>query len=162
MPKSRNLEGNEIEIIRAMKESSSIEDFRRIQCVYLGVRYPEMPARKIGEITFFSESRVWAIHAKYRKNGISGLRDSRGGRYHEYLSFEEEEEFLKQFEEKYKAGALSVAGSIKKAYEELVGKKVSKTTIYRLLVRHEFRKIVPYKRHKKANVEEQEAFKKTF
>jgi len=54
-----------------------------------------------------------------------------------------------------------VAAEVKRVFEVKVGKKVTESTIYRLLARHEFRKIVPYKRHKKANAEEQEAFKKT-
>ena len=52
-------------------------------------------------------------------------------------------------------------GEIKKAYEAKVGKEVAESTIYRLIARQGFRKIVPYKRHPKADVEEQEAFKKT-
>jgi len=144
-----------------MKECKKPDEYRRIQCVYLGIRYPNMSAKKIGEITQYSESRVWAIHANYRKSGLFGLSDARGGRHRQNLSFNEEEEFLKAFEEESRSGSLAVASGIKKAYEELVGKKVAKTTIYRLLGRHGFRKIVPYKRHKKANVEEQKTFKKT-
>ncbi len=46
-------------------------------------------------------------------------------------------------------------------YEELVGRTVHKTTIYRLLERHQWRKIVPRQSHPKADPKEQEAFKKT-
>jgi transposase len=120
-----------------------------------------MPAKKIGEMTLYSESRVWAIHADYRKNGLSSLFDARGGRYREYMTLAEEIEFLAPFIEKGQTGALTVAGEVKQAYEAKIGKGVAESTIYRLLERHEFRKIVPYKRHKKANTEEQEAFKKT-
>jgi transposase len=144
-----------------MKESKNADEYRRIQCVYLGILYPNMSAKKIGEVTLYSESRVWAIHADYRKKGLSGLFDARGGRYRENMTLAEEAEFLEPFIEKGKTGALAVAGEIKRAYEAKVGKKVAESTIYRLLDRHGFRKIVPYKRHTKANVEEQEAFKKT-
>ena len=119
-----------------------------------------MPAKKIGEITQYSERRVKAVHAKYRKEGIKGLVDSRGGRHRQYMSLDEEALFLAPFEEKSKSGALVVANEIKKAYEARIGKKVAEST-YRLLDRHGFRKIVPYKRHRKADVEAQEAFKKT-
>jgi len=97
----------------------------------------------------------------FRNNGIDSVKDKRGGRYREHMTIEEEIEFLKPFEEKSKSGALVVVGGVKKAYEDKVGKKVAKTTIYRLLDKHGFRKITPYKRHKKANLTEQEAFKKT-
>jgi len=161
MPKSRMLEGEINEITKAMKMCNSPDDYRRIQCVYLGMLYPNMPAKRIGEMTLYSESRVWAIHADYRKNGLSSLFNTRGGRYRENMTFAEESAFLEPFIEKGKTGALAVAGEIKRAYEAKIGKEVAESTIYRLLDRHGFRKIVPYKRHKKANQEEQESFKKT-
>jgi transposase len=161
MPKRRVLEGNIKEITRAMRECDNPNEYRRIQCIYLGLLNPEMSAKRIGEITLYSESRVWFIHAIYRNGGLAELSDARGGRFRQYLSIEEETELLEPFEEKSRTGALAVVGEVKKAYEEKVGKEVAESTIYRLLDRHGFRKIVPYKRHMKANAEEQEAFKKT-
>jgi transposase len=161
MPKKRILEGNVNEIEESMKNCDDPNEYRRIQCVYLGLKYPEISAKKIGEITLYSEDRIWIIHKKYREGGLEALRDSRGGRYREYMSVEEEIEFLKPFEQKSQTGTLIVVGEIKKAYEQKIGKEVAESTIYRLLARHDFRKIVPYKRHKKGNNEEQKAFKKT-
>jgi transposase len=161
MPKKRVLHGDINEISKVMKECTNPSEYRRIQCVHLGMLYPNMSAKKIGEITLYSESQVKAIHANYRKDGLSGLVDSRGGRYREYLSPNEELKVLKPFEEKGKSGALVVANEVQKTYEAKIGKKVAASTIYRLLYRHRFRKIVPYKRHKKANIEVQQAFKKT-
>ena len=162
MAVNRKLEGEISEITRAMKGCKKPDEYRRIQCVYLGMRYPNMTAKQIGEATLYSESRVWAIHSEYRKNGLAGLSESRGGRYRENMTYEEEVAFLAPFIEESKTGSIVVIGKIKKAYEEIVGKEVAESTIYRLLDRHGFRKIVPYKRHKKADTEEQETFKKTF
>ena len=156
------LQGDIDEIVKTMKSCKNPNDYRRLQSVHLGLLYPNMSAKEIGGITLHSESRVKAIHAKYRKEGLSGLFDARGGRYREHMPLADEVEFLAPFIEKGKTGALAVAGEIKRAYEAKIGKKVAESTIYRLLDRHGFRKIVPYKRHKKANVEEQEAFKKLF
>ena len=162
MPKKRILEGDIKEIANAMRECKDANESRRIQCIYLGIRYPDMSAKKIGEITQYSESRVWVIHGEYRKGGLGALADARGGRYREYMCPAEEAKFLEPFEEKSKTGALVVVGEVKKAYEAKIGKEVAESTIYRLLDRHDFRKIVPYKRHPKADAEGQEAFKKTF
>ena len=155
------LTGNLVEIAQAMKEQENVGEYRRIQCVYLAILYPEMSAEEIGKITLYSESRVWAIQAEYRKSGLKVLSDKRGGRYRENMTIEEERVLLSAFEKQSESGKLVVAGKIKLAYEEKVGKEVAETTIYRMLDRHGFRKIVPYQRHPKSNIEDQEAFKKT-
>jgi transposase len=149
------------EIARQMKDADKTSYYRKLQCVYLSILHPEMTAAQIGRIPLYSTSRVWAIHAEYRANGLEGLVDGRGGRHRQNMTVEEEVKLLEQFKEESEAGKLVVAGKIKLAYEAKVGKEVAESTIYRMLDRHGFRKIVPYKRHPKANKEEQEAFKKT-
>jgi transposase len=162
MRKRKEIKGTAEEICKVMKEQTSPEAYRRIQCVYLAIMYPDMGTKEIGKITQYSESHVWAIHAQYRTSGLEGLKDKRGGRYRENLTIEEERELLSVFEEQSRSGKLVVVRKIKLAYEEKVGKEVAESTVYRMLSRHGFRKIVPYKRHPKSNEEEQEAFKKTF
>lgn len=49
---------------------------------------------------------------------------------------------------------------IKELFEKKVGHKVHKTTIYRLLKRHRWRKLTPRPKHPKGDEEKQEAFKK--
>jgi len=161
MAMKRLLEGDIEELSKAIRNSRNSNECRRVQCVYLGVLFPSMTAQEIGEITLYSKSQVWAIHGKYKKEGLEGLIDSRGGRYRENMTIDEESKFLEPFVEKSKTGTLVVAGEIKKSYEAKIGKDVAESTIYRLLDRHGFRKIVPYKRHMKANKDEQDAFKKT-
>jgi transposase len=157
-PVSNNIE----EVKVALEKTDSKTEFQRLQCVYLADTQPNQTAESIAEIVRLSTHRVKIIHMNFRKYGMDSIKDKRGGRYREYMSIDEETEFLKQFEEKSKSGTLVVVGEIKKAYETKIGKKVAKTTIYRLLDKHGFRKIVPYKIHKKADIAEQEAFKKTF
>ena len=149
------------EIKKALAKTDSKAEFQRLQCVYLADTQPNLTAEAIAEIVRLSTHRVKIIHSNFRKSGMDSIKDKRGGRYRENMSFDEEVEFLKPFEEKSKSGTLVVAGEVKKAYEAKIGKKVVESTTYRLLDKHSFRKIVPYKRHKKANVAEQEAFKKT-
>jgi transposase len=87
---------------------------------------------------------------------------SRGGRHRENLSKEEEEKLLKQFFNKAKDGGILVVSEIKLAYERQVGHKVPKSTVYRMLSRNGWRKIVPYHRHPQADLEKQKEFKKNF
>ena len=148
-------------VIKAMAETKDVAEFKKLQAVYLADTMPDMNAEEIAKITMLKEYRVKMIHANFRKNGVDSVKDKRGGRYREYMTIAEEADFLAPFEQKSKSGTIAVAGEIKAAYEKKIGKKVAESTIYRLLDRHGFRKIVPYKRHKKADVEAQEAFKKT-
>jgi transposase len=161
MRKRKQVANDLVEVRRAMDETKDVREFRILQCVWLADTRPELSAQEIGEIAGFKTHRVKVIHSNFRKIGMDAVKDKRGGRYREYMSPDEEALFLAPFEEKSQAGTLAVAGEVKSAYEEKVGKKVAESTIYRLLNRHGFRKIVPYKRHKKADLKAQEAFKKT-
>jgi len=149
------------EVKKAMDKTKSKKEFQKLQSVYLADTQPDLKAGAIGNIVRLSAYSVKMIHSNFRKYGINSVVDKRGGRYRENMTYEEEVEILKPFEEKSKTGALVIVGKIKKAYEAKIGREVAESTIYRLLDRHGFRKIVPYKRHRKANKAEQEAFKKT-
>ena len=56
---------------------------------------------------------------------------------------------------------LDAAEAEAQAYQERTDKAVARSTVYRLLERHGWRKIVPRPRHPKADVAAQAAFKKT-
>ena len=161
MRRRKPFDGDISDISKAMKESKNPGHFRRIQCVYLAMLNPLMTADEIGTATLFTARNVGYIFADYRKHGLEGLEDRRGGRHRENLTYAQESEFLAPFEQDSQSGSIVTASKIKKAYEKKVGKKVAESTIYRILNKHGFRRIVPYRRHKKADKEEQEAFKKT-
>jgi transposase len=76
------------------------------------------------------------------------------------MSLEEEKEFLGPFFERASTGQIATAMQIKKAWEERLGHSVHKTSVYRLLNRHAWRKVVPRPFHKQGSPEEQEEFKK--
>jgi len=161
MPKRKPIEGNIADLEAALKQCKDCGEYRRIQCVHLAMLHPHMTTKEIAKITLYSKSHVLIIHNNYRNNGLDGFLDNRGGRHRENMTFAQELELLKPFEEESPKGSLVVAGRVKKAYEEKIGREVAESTIYRLLDRHGFRKIVPYRRHKKADKEAQETFKKT-
>lgn len=58
-------------------------------------------------------------------------------------------------------GGMLTVSELQQAYRERVGKEVARSTVYRLLQRHGWRKVVPRPRHPKADVAAQGAFKKT-
>ena len=103
------------------------------------------------------------VISDYNRLGATAIETpGKGGRNNSYLSLKAEKEFLSSFTELAVAGGITTATKIKQAFEELVGKKVNKSTIYRLLERQEWRKRMPRPSHPEADSEAQEAFKKTF
>jgi len=161
MPKRKQICKNIEEVKQAMESTECKTEYRKLQCIYLGDTMPELNASAIGKITQYCENSVKRIHSDFRKRGMESIIDTRGGRQRAYLSLEEEEKLLSEFDEISSTGELCEISRIKTAYEEKVGKRVDASTIYRVMARHDFRKIVPYQRHKKGDAAEQEEFKKT-
>ena len=84
-----------------------------------------------------------------------------GGRHYGYMRIDEERQFLSRFFDQASHGGVLIVSEIKRAFEVLVGHKVAKTTVYRMLDRHGWRKIMPRPRHPKSDVKAQKGFKKT-
>ena len=80
----------------------------------------------------------------YNRQGVEEIETpGRGGRRHEYLSVEEEKEFLAPFFAHAESGEIATALQVKLAFEARVGHEVEESTIYRLLDRHGWRKLMP-------------------
>ncbi len=58
------------------------------------------------------------------------------------------------------SGKIATISQIQRAYEAKVGHEVDESTMYRLLNRHDWPKLMPRPRHPQANPQEQEQFKK--
>jgi transposase len=85
----------------------------------------------------------------------------RGGRRRQLLTVAEEEKLLTEFVTRAEQGDLTEESAIRVALEQQVGQTVAKSTIYRLLERHGWRKLVPRPFHPDASLSAQEAFKKS-
>lgn len=109
-----------------------------------------------------SKGFVRKVVQQYNREGEGGLSTpGKGGRHNCYLSWEQEKELIDSFKEKARCGQVATAIQIKLAYEKECGFTVHKTTIYRLLERHEWRKIVPRPTHPKKDQNAIDEFKKT-
>jgi transposase len=117
---------------------------------------------EIAKITKYSTGRVSAICCDYAKNGISEfLQENRIGGNRRNITVEEESEILRKFKDLAAKGNVITVAQIKAAYEEKVGHKIGGGQIYRVLKRHEWRKIMPRSKHpNKASDEAIEASKK--
>ena len=109
-----------------------------------------------------SKGFVRKVIQQYNRQGETGLSTpGKGGRHHCYLSLEQEKQLIELFKEKARRGQIATAMQIKLAYEQELGFPVHKTTIYRLLERHQWRKIIPRPSHPKQDKNAVDEFKKT-
>jgi transposase len=151
---------NPEQVKEKMKESKDTRQLVRWQIVYNALVDPRK-AEDIAANVGASKSLVQKMVSRYNREGPQAIEiKSCGGRYHEYLSVEEEEKFLTPFFQQAERGELTTVREIQSAYEEQVGNSVHETTIYRLLERHNWRKLLPRSVHPKADVQAQEDFKK--
>lgn len=153
-----NLSDYLIQLLRKANDSLSV---KRIQCVYFKAKYDKTP-EEIADMVGYNVAYVKQIQAIFWKYGESALDiKPRGGRRRENLKFKEEKELIDKFNKGAEKGGIIEVSKIKAAYESKIGKKVAKSTVYRMLKRHDWRKIAPRTKHPKSDKEALENFKKT-
>jgi transposase len=144
-----------------LKQTKSKSDYQRVQCLWLRASLG-LSSAEVAAAIGWSQSRVKQVQSRYFREGESSLVGvGRGGRRQENLSVEAERRWWERFLARARAGGVLVVSEIQAAYEEAVGHRVAKSTVYRLLARHGWRKIAPRPRHPKSDPAKQAAFKKT-
>lgn len=129
--------------------------------IYNALNYPRS-AKEIADHLAVTPSLVHKTISEYNRFGVSAIETKgKGGRRNAYMTEEEERLFFDKFIHQAQAGSISTVAEIKLEYERIIGRSVHKTTIYRLLSRNGWRKIVPLPQHPKKDKEAQESFKKT-
>lgn len=148
-------------LFQLLKSTEGTRDYTRVQCVWLRAELG-LGSGAIGRALGRNANYVRQVQARYLRDGEGVLTATgRGGRYHQNLPVAEEQELLTPFLKEAERGGVLVVGAIRAAYEVRVGRKVPKSTVYRMLERHGWRKIVPRPHHPKADPAVQAAFKKT-
>src|SRR5476651_402780 len=135
------------------------EQRQRIQMVLL--RESGMTQAAIAEAMGVSLSTVNRAHMAYDHGGLKALRRKpSGGRKRENMTLAEEKVLLTGFAKAAGAGELLNIHDLKVAYEKAIGHETSKSTVYNLLARHGWRKLMPRPFHPKRDIAAQNAFKK--
>jgi transposase len=110
-----------------------------------------------------SKATVHAVISRYNRFGVAAIETpGKGGRRRQYLTLEEEKAFLVPFFAQAECGQIATVGQIWRAYAQRIGHEVDDSTIYRLLHRHSWRKMMPRPKHPKADPQCQAQFKKEF
>ena len=142
------------------KRAKTRGQYQRVQCVWLratlGLSSEEV-ARAVG----WHPGSVRRVQSLYLREGADVLMSvGRGGRRNENLTVEQERKLLDGFLAKARRGGLLEVSEVRAAYEEAVGHSVPRSTVYRMLKRHGWRKIAPRPRHPKSDPSRREEFKK--
>src|SRR5882757_1966562 len=132
----------------------------RIQMVLL--RESGMTQPVIAAAMGVSLSTVNRAHMSYDGGGIKALKPKPiGGRQRENMTVAEERALLARFAKAAYAGEMLMnVHDLKTAYEDAIGHPTSNSTIYNLLARHGWRKLMPRPFHPKRDLAAQNDFKK--
>src|SRR5262245_42325359 len=131
----------------------------RVQMVLLRESGMTQPA--IAEAMGVSLSTVNRAHMAYDRGGIKALKPKPiGGRQRENMTLSGEKALLACFAKAAGAGEMLNIHDLKAAYEQAIGHETSNSTIYNLLNRHGWRKLMPRPFHPKRDPAAQDAFKK--
>lgn len=114
---------------------------QRWQIIYQALRTPRQ-AEDIARTVGVSPSTVHRVIAAYNQAGVAAIdTPGKGGRRHQYLTWEQEQTLLQPFLARAARGEMATAVEIKLALEARIGHEVNKSTLYRLLDRHGWQQI---------------------
>jgi transposase len=143
----------------ALRWKGDLPRRQRIQMVLL--RESEMMQPAIVEAMGVSLSTVNRAHMAYDGGGLKALKSKpSGGRQRENMTLAEEKALLVRFAKAAGAGEMLNIHDFKAAYEKAIGHETSNSTVYNLLARHGWRKLMPRPFHPKRDIAAQNAFKK--
>lgn len=146
----------------ALVKARTVEQMREAQSVILLLEHGLSMAQVAAILGI---SRGWSCKLRRRFIRSVGqplpMKQTRGGRRRENMTFEEEVEFLAPFFDKAARCGILVVGEIRQAIDARLGRTTALASTYNLLHRHGWRKLAPDKRNPKSDPEAQETFKKT-
>ena len=146
----------------AVQSAATVLELRRALSILLPALLGatiEQTAAALG-VGHASVSRWRASFHKAPSGLDSAAKTSWGGRRNAWMSFDEEKEFLAPWLARAEQGMLVVAAPIREALAKRLGQPVKASVLYRMLDRHDWRKVAPDTRHPKSDPAVQEAWKK--
>jgi len=159
MPMTYQISAEQREEIAAQKKKTmDARIYRKLEVLWF--RAEGKTNSEAAELTGYSESRVNHLVSEYCRNGIGYfLEEHRKGGNRRNMPKEKEVEFLEGFRESAEAGKELTVRDVLSEYRKIVPEAYP-STVYDLLRRHKWRKVMPRPRHPKAASEaEQEASK---
>jgi transposase len=124
------------EVDDALQEAATIEEYQRVQAVRLQMKFG-FGAAQIGIMLGLHEASIWRIQARYHQEGAKIFKTGpKGGRRHANMNIFEEKKMMQPFLMRSRQDGIINHLEVRQAYEKCIGRRVSDSTIYRLLKRH--------------------------
>ena len=159
-PQKTYSEEEKAAIKKAYKKCKNAKEQKRLLCLKLRI-VKGFTSNYISSIVGYSSSFVDEIISTYNKEGLPGIKAKKQGGNRKNLTLLQEKELLNSFSTQAENGKMLEVSDIIKGYEKLVGRKIAKSIVYKMLKRHGWRKVMPRSQHpNKASMEEIDAYKK--
>ena len=145
-------------IKKAEKATTNKRVSQRLKVLML--RYERKSNPEISEKLGLSTDRISHLISEFKQKGLEEYIRNKYEGNHRNMSYEEEEQILKQFEAKAAAGQVITVKEIKAALDKKLGRDTGRGYIYMLLARHGWRKIKPRPKHPQGASDEEIAASK--
>lgn len=139
--------------VKAEKETKNKNVSRRLKVIILS--YEGLKNTEIAEKLDYNPTYITKILKSFRIEGIEYFISNKQVGNNRHLSKNEEEKILNEFEERSEKGTIVSAKEIKEELDKKIGKKTPSNYVYRLLKRHDWRKVMPRRKHPKSASEEE-------
>lgn len=124
------------EVESALHEAVTVEEYQRVQAVWLQILFG-LNAAEIGRALGLHTASVWRIHARYHSEGAKVFKTAlKGGRRNANMDVFEEKKMMQPFLMRMRHEGRGEVAEIRRVYEAMLGRRVSDSTVYRLLKRH--------------------------
>lgn len=140
-------------------QAKTVEQLRQAQAVILPLSCG-LSLEQTAALLGISVSWACKLRTRFARGEIIEPKANRAHRPRQNMNPQEEAAFLAPFIDKAQSGGMLVVGEIKRALDARLGRQTALASTYNLLHRHGWRKLVPDKRHPKADVAAQDDWKK--
>lgn len=163
MPRvTRALDHLSVEEVKHRMQSALRPFYRQRWLIIYNALVDPRTAEEIAKQCGVGKGTVQHLISRYNRFGVSAVETAgKGGRRREYMTREQEKHFLLPFFTRAQTGEIATIADIHQAFEVILAHEVDESTIYRLLDRHGWRKLMPRPRHPQASEEAHDQFKKT-
>ena len=136
-------QATEIETARRANKDKQIDIRLRV----LALRAEGKSLQEISAISGFHRSYVSGLIKRYFEEGIKSIAQKNYHGNHRNMSVAEEAAFLEGYMQQAEQGHMLDVRELAAAYEEKVGHSIGNSQIYRVLRRHNWRKVMPRSKH---------------